>query len=123
MLVPIFISVVILSVMIYMAISRKSTFKIRLAALGALALMIITVIICLIRIFSEAASGAKAQVYPDMPATEVTPPNSMVLVSFIFFLLVIFFVVLLLSLREQRRSANAANSNDSPKEKFSIDSI
>jgi ABC-type Fe3+ transport system permease subunit len=126
MILKITLSIVILSAMVYLAISKKSSFQIRLAALGALALMIITVIICLVRIFNKAAAGPATQAYPDMPVTETAPPNGMVLVSFIVFLLVLFAVILLLSLREQRRAANAANSANAinpNKEKFSLDSI
>ena len=115
--------------MIYMAISRKSDFPVRMAALGALAVMIITVIICLVRIFNNAAAGSKVPAYPDMPPVEVTPPNSMVLVASIVFLLVVFAVVVLLSFREHRRAAEDAAKPKSPgfsisaKEKFSLDSL
>jgi len=126
MILKVTLSIIILAAMIYLAVSKKSTFQIRLAALGALALMIITVIICLVRIFNNAAAGNATQPYPDMPVTETAPPNGMALVSFIVFLLIFFAVILLLSLREQRRAANAANSANAVnpnKEKFSLDSL
>jgi len=115
------ISIVVLVAMVYFALSRQSTFPIRLAALGALAVMFITVIICIIRVFNNAIATAKIQPYPDMPPPpEPPPPNYVGLVSFIVFLLVVFGVVLLLSLREQRRAeAEAAK----PKKKFSLGSF
>jgi len=126
MILKVTLSIIILSAMIYLAVSKKSTFQIRLAALGALALMVITVIICMVRIFNNLAAGNTTQAYPDMPVTETAPPNGMVLVSFIVFFLIFFAVILLLSLREQRRAVNAANSANAVnpnKEKFSLDSI
>jgi ABC-type Fe3+ transport system permease subunit len=93
-----------------------------MAALGALALMIITVIICLIKIFNGAAERANVQPYPDMPPVEVPPPNYVGLVSFIIFLLVVFGVVLLLSLREQRR-AETDEINSKNKKKISLRSF
>jgi NADH:ubiquinone oxidoreductase subunit 5 (subunit L)/multisubunit Na+/H+ antiporter MnhA subunit len=107
MIIPIVFSVLILSAISYLAISRRSSLKIRLAALVALAAMIITVIICLFRIFMTPAA-AQVQQYPDMPVPEAAPasPNIMALVLFIVILLALFLVILFLSLREQRQIAN-----------------
>lgn len=104
--VKIALSVVILSAMVYLALSRKSTFPVRLAALGALALMITTVIICLVMIFNGTPVSS-TPAYPDMPVVEAPPPNHMFMVSIIVFMLVMFAVILLLSLREQRRASEA----------------
>jgi len=60
MILPVTLSVLILSAMVYMAISRRSSFKVRLAALAALAAMIITVVICLFKIFMGPPAAAKA---------------------------------------------------------------
>jgi NADH:ubiquinone oxidoreductase subunit 5 (subunit L)/multisubunit Na+/H+ antiporter MnhA subunit len=106
MIIPIVLSVIILAGIAYLAISRRSTFKVRLAALAALAVMIITVIICLFRIFMTPAAGSKTPAYPDMPPPEAAaPPNIMGLVLFIIVLIGLFLGILILSLREQRRSA------------------
>jgi len=107
---PIFISVIILSAIIYLAVSRRSSFQIRIAALVALGAMIITVIICLFRIFMAPAAAAKTPLYPDMPPPDpVPPPNTMALVLVVVVLLALFMVVMLLSLREQRRIAHEEN--------------
>jgi len=52
-LVGIIIGVVILGAMVYLAIDKKSSFVIRLASLGAIALMFIALIICLIIILTD----------------------------------------------------------------------
>jgi amino acid transporter len=107
MFAPIFISVIILSAIIYLAISRRSSFQVRIAALVALGAMIITVIICLFRIFMAPAAAAKTPLYPDMPPPEpAPPPNTMGLVLAVIVLLGVFMLILFLSLREQRRVAN-----------------
>jgi NADH:ubiquinone oxidoreductase subunit 5 (subunit L)/multisubunit Na+/H+ antiporter MnhA subunit len=68
--------------------------------------MIITVIICLFRIFMTPAAS-KMPVYPDMPPPEAAPPpNIMALVMFIVILIALFLGILFLSLREQRRTAD-----------------
>ena len=107
MIIPITVSVVILSAIIYLAVSRRSSFHIRIAALVALAAMIITVIICLFRIFmAPASAAARTPPYPDSPPLPpAPPPNTMGLVLFIVILMAMFAVVLYLSLREQRRAA------------------
>ena len=110
---PITVSVIILSAIVYLAISRRSSFHIRIAALVALAIMIITVIICLFRIFTApAAAAAKAQPLPDAPPLPpAAPPNIMGLVLVIVILLAMFAVVLFLSFREQRRVTDNQTSS------------
>jgi len=104
MFAPIFISVIILSAIIYLAISRKSSFQVRIAALVALGAMIITVIICVLRIFLAPAAAAKVPLYPDMPPPEpAPPPNTMGLILTVVVLVGLFLLILFLSLREQRR--------------------
>jgi len=96
--------VILLAAVIYLAVSRSSSFKIRLTALGALAVMIITVIICLFRIFT-APAAAKEQLYPDMPPPPPSaPPSAMPLILLIIILMSMFLIVLFLSIREQRRA-------------------
>jgi preprotein translocase subunit YajC len=95
--------IILLAAVVYLAISRRSTFKIRLAALGALAAMIITVIICLFKIFT-APAAVEVQTYPDsLPLPPAPPPNTMALVLFIVILMAVFLIVLFISIREQRR--------------------
>jgi len=105
MIVPITVCVILLSVIIYLAVSRRSSFQIRIAALIALAVMITTVIISLFRIFmAPSAAAAKAPPYPDMPAPPpAPPPNPMAMVLVVVIMVALFLVILFLSIREQRR--------------------
>jgi hypothetical protein len=52
-LVGILIGIIILSAMVYLAVDKKSSFVIRLASLGAIALMFIALIICVIIVISD----------------------------------------------------------------------
>jgi len=52
-LVGILIGLIIIGAMIYLAVDKKSTFVIRLASLGAIALMFIALIICIIIVVSD----------------------------------------------------------------------
>ena len=103
MIIPVTVCIILLAAVVYLAVSRRSSFKIRIAALAALAVMMITVIICLFRIFTAPAT-AKVQALPDQPPPPPPPPpNTMALVLFIVILIAVFLVVLFLSIREQRR--------------------
>jgi cytochrome bd-type quinol oxidase subunit 2 len=113
MFVAILLGLVILAGVVYLAISKKSSFKLRIAALAALALMILTVIICLFIIFGE-KSAPEAFVLPDTPPSEAPPPaehNIASVIMVIIFLIALFLLVLIISLREQRRKANAKKAN------------
>jgi len=105
MIIPVTVCIVLLAAIVYLAVSPRSDFKVRLAAIVALAAMVITVIICLIRIFT-APAAANVQVLPDQPPPPPPPPpNTMAMVLLIVILIAVFVVVLLLSIREQRRQA------------------
>ena len=100
------LGVVSLAAIIFVAVSRKSSFKHRVAALVALALMIITVIICLFQVFGTSASEV-SEYPPDMPPSSEPAPqgsNTGIMIVFIIFMLLLFMAVLLLSIREHRRS-------------------
>jgi len=47
------IGIIVLAAMVYLAVDKKSSFIIRLASLGAIALMFIALIICIIIILSD----------------------------------------------------------------------
>ena len=80
---------------------------VRIAALGALALMIIAVIVCLVIVF-KAESATEVQLLPDMEPSDIPPqvegPSSMLLVMLVIFLIALFLMILLMSLREQRQA-------------------
>ena len=115
MFIFILLGLVTLAGVIYLAISRKSSKTIRIAALCALGLMVITIIVCLLFVFGVIKTGASEPfVLPDMDisdAPQVPGPNFLALIMLIIFVIVLFVLILVLSLREQWRKAD-----DSPKD-------
>jgi formate-dependent nitrite reductase membrane component NrfD len=100
------LGIAIMGGVIFMAISRKSGLKVRIAALGALALMIVSVIICLVVYFKEMATP-KQLILPDMMPSEMPPPsntNSVTMIMLIVFLIALFAIIFILAMREQKRT-------------------
>jgi amino acid transporter len=95
-----------LAFIIYMALSKKSGPRTRIAALIALAVMILTVIMCLFVIFGGAALVKGDDIRPpDMPVEKTSAPGNdlWILLAFTIFMVVLFAAVAVLSFREQRR--------------------
>jgi hypothetical protein len=104
------LSVALLGVIVYFALSRESSKALRLTALAALGAIILSVLICIIIVFAGMGFGAKEPVTPDFLAAEPLPaaPRED---FFILFLLAVFIIVILgavivLSLRERKRQRN-----------------
>lgn len=109
MVLPIIFSCVTMCGVIYLAVSRRSSNVIKFSALGALALMIITVIVCLLVFFKS--SGPKPLILPDTLPEDIPPPpahNTAMLVMFIIFMIGLFVAVLVFALRgqDQERKEN-----------------
>jgi cytochrome bd-type quinol oxidase subunit 2 len=95
----------ILAGIVYIAVSKKSPFKLRIAALAALALMILTVIVCLFIIFGG-NSAPRAVVLSDNTSEApppADPPNIMPLIMFLILLLALFLMVFITTMRERKR--------------------
>jgi cytochrome bd-type quinol oxidase subunit 2 len=92
---------------VYLAISPQSDFKIRIAALGALALMITTVIICMFLFFKSAATP-KHMLLPDMDPSDLPPVstehNIPMLIMMVIFLIALFAMVVIVSIRGNKKS-------------------
>jgi cellobiose-specific phosphotransferase system component IIC len=91
----------------YLAVSRKTDTKVRFAALGALALMMVAAIICLFVIFSG-GSIQKVQPLPDALPSEIPPPsgtNFLALIPLVIIVAALFGLVIIMGLREQRKKA------------------
>jgi cytochrome bd-type quinol oxidase subunit 2 len=111
---------IILGGIIFMAVWTKSDFKVRIAALTALALMILTVIICLFLVFFSGKPVEDVPVVYDpnpLPPPPASSGNIFILLGFILFLIVLFVVVLLISLRENRKR-NSEPSASPPQERL-----
>jgi amino acid transporter len=103
------LAAITLSAIMYIALSKKTGPRTRIAALIALAVMILTVIVCLIVIFGGTALVKTGEALPaDLPVENPAVPgnNVWILLAFIVFLIVLFAVVAVLSFREQRRPQN-----------------
>ena len=89
-----------------MAISRKSTFMVRIVAIGALALMILAVIVCIV-IFLKTGSTTEPFILPDTLPSDIPPPskgnNVLPLILFVVFLIALFVMVFIVAMREQKR--------------------
>jgi len=101
----IIIGIALMGGMGYLALDKKSTFHVRLASLGALAVMILTSIICLFLVFtvhpvtideSVLIVGAPAEVKED-------DTNYTALIFLIVFFVLLFITIAVLSLREHKR--------------------
>jgi formate hydrogenlyase subunit 3/multisubunit Na+/H+ antiporter MnhD subunit len=101
------VGVIILAAVIYLAVSPKSNFRIRIAALIALAVMLISVIVSLILIFGIGPARPEGPFLPFAEAVEQPPEskgNLLALTGFILFLVALFMLVFFMSLREQRKN-------------------
>ena len=92
---------------VYMALSSKSTFKLRVVALGALVLMILTVIVCLF-VYFRTDTAPKQLILPDTLPSDIPPPSSgdspLALIVFVIFLVGLFVAIFMLAMREQKRA-------------------
>jgi ABC-type Fe3+ transport system permease subunit len=103
----IILGVVIAGGVIYLAVSKKSSFQIRIAALGALVLMALSIIVCVI-VYFKGAKAPKMFILPDTLPSEIPPPqtstNVVMLVVLLLFMIALVVGVSVVSIREQRRS-------------------
>jgi|GEM_PF-2131132 len=102
----ILLGVAILAGVIFLAISRKSGKVLRIAALGALALMVLSVIISLFVIFRGNTSPVDEFMQEVMPFEEParSGPGTITMLLFLVSLVALFVVVFYLSMREQKRT-------------------
>jgi hypothetical protein len=104
------LSAALLGVIIYFALSRSSSRTLRLTALAALGLIILSVLICIIIIFVNTEFAGDEPVMPDFLSAEPPPaaPKGNFLVLFLLAVLIVAFLgtVIFLSLRERRRQQN-----------------
>ena len=104
--VGIVIGIIIIGAMAYLALNKKSSFHIRLASLAALAVMILTVIICLIVFFSDREAPIDWSTYRvGEPVTVDEDDNSaFTLIFSIIFFLALFIIIAVLAMKEHKKS-------------------
>jgi membrane protein DedA with SNARE-associated domain len=103
------LSIVLLGMIVYFALSRQSSRALRLTAMAALGFIILAVLICVIIIFANMGFTSREPVIPDFLAAEPPPPpkeNFLALFLLAFFLIAFLGVVIILSLRERKRQQN-----------------
>jgi ABC-type Fe3+ transport system permease subunit len=103
----IILGVAVFGCFIFLAVSKNSTFKIRVAALGALVLMVLSVVVCMI-IYNKSAKAPKVFILPDTLPSEIPPPqaesNIFMMVMFLIFMIVLVVAVSVISIREQKKA-------------------
>ena len=91
-----------------MAISRKSTFMVRIVALGALALMVLAVIVCIVFLLKAGPNTEQYLILPDTLPSDIPPPskgnNAVAMILFVVFLIALFVMVVIVAMREQKRN-------------------
>jgi multisubunit Na+/H+ antiporter MnhB subunit len=102
---------------IYAALSKNSTPKVRIAALIALGVMMFSLIVSLILIFMAGPAEPELPFIPFTAPAEEPPDTShniLPLLSVILFLAVLFLVILVISRRENRKSAGKQPGHEGP---------
>lgn len=101
------IGIIILAVIVFLAIDKKSNFTLRIASLAAIFLMILTVIICLILVITDNRVPVDESVLIVGAVQEVKKTSHasiMTLLLMILFLIGMFIFLVFFSLREQRKN-------------------
>jgi len=110
----IIIAIAILSATVYLALDKKSTLIIRLACLGAIALMLITLVICAIVVLTDNRIPVDPSVLIVGAPTEKkeVKNNSLAIFSIIGFVIVIFIFIAILTLREHKKNLPKTENAD-----------
>ena len=101
-------AVVLMGAVIAMALNKKSNYRVRVASLIALAVMILTMLICLFIVLTDnRVPFDESVVIVGVPpeTNEVSRSNIIILLVLIVFLLGLFGVIVYQSLKEHRKSA------------------
>jgi amino acid transporter len=97
----------LMAAMISMALNKKSNFAVRIASLGALALMVLTIIICLFIIFTDdrvVIDESVLIVGAPVEIQQAESGNVTIVLLLIIILLALFGVVVFQAMKEQRKN-------------------
>ncbi|MCL2720046.1 MAG: hypothetical protein FWD47_01730 [Treponema sp.] len=99
------LGIAIMGAVSYMALNKKSSFQIRLVSLIALAVMVLTVIICVIIYFS---TGTEVPIdwstyRVDQPIEVKDESNPIAIILTILFFLTLFVVIAVLAMKEHKK--------------------
>jgi len=108
----ILIGLIIMGGIAYLAVDKKSNFQTRLVSLGALALMILTLIICVVVVLTDNRVPVDESVLivgaPVQTKAEDEDNNLVAIIISILFLIALFVIILFLAMREHKRSNKKA---------------
>jgi len=100
------LGIAIMAAMVYMALDKKSSFQTRIASLIAIALMMITVVICVVLVFTDnrvPVDPSRLIVGEPVEATKQGGGNLIVILLLILFLIGIFTVIAVMAMRENKK--------------------
>jgi cytochrome bd-type quinol oxidase subunit 2 len=108
----IIIGVVIFAGMVYMAVNKKSNLITRLASLGAIALMLITVIICVIVVLSDKTVPIDPSTLIVGAPTEVKDEggNSFAIIFTVVLIIALFVAIAVITMAEHKKNQPAKGS-------------
>jgi uncharacterized membrane protein YqjE len=111
--VGIIIGIVTLAGIIYLALNKKSSLIIRLACLGAIALMFITLIICIIVILSDKTVpiDPSTLIVGALPEVKDEKSNSTAIIFTVISIIALFAVIAFLVMKEHKKSQPAKGSS------------
>jgi len=99
-------AIAIMAAMVYLALDKKSNFQTRIASLGALGVMVLTVIICIIVILSDTKVALDpSTLIVGEPAEVVEEDNLIAMIISILFLFVLFILIAVLAMKEHKKAA------------------
>jgi len=117
--VGILIGIVILAAMVYLAVDKKSTLTIRFASLGAIALMFITLVICIIVVLSDNTvhTDPSVLIVGAPPEVKEDKNNSFAIIFSIIFVIILFVIIAVIAMREHKKTLPKSGSIDIPDDK------
>jgi len=107
--------------MVYMAVDKKSNFPTRVASLIALAIMILTIIICLFIIFTDNTVPVDESVLIVGAPVEVKETNTndiFIMMLFIILLIAMFVVIAVVTMKEHKKSLLKVKGNGASSSKW-----
>jgi ABC-type Fe3+ transport system permease subunit len=110
------LSLGIMSAMVFLAVDKKSNLPIRIASLAAIAIMILTVIICLVMVFTDNRVPVDESVLIVGAPVEVKKEGSgdtMVLLLLIIFLVLFLLIIALLAIHQNSKQKKEGGGKDS----------
>jgi len=105
----------IMGAIVFMAVDKKSTFIVRVASLIALGVMILTIIICLIMVFTDNRVPVDESVLIVGAPSEVkegSKHNVWVLLLLIIVLVSIFLAIIFLAMKENRKHISKSGQDN-----------